>query len=387
MYLEKVSNQHTAEEFIKFPVKLYKEDSNYIRPLDKDIQFVFDKEQNKYFRHGECERWLLRDSSHNVIGRIAAFINRKTLNTYDQPTGGLGFFECIENKEAAFLLFDTAKQWLEDKDMEAMDGPINFGERDKWWGLLVDGFYEPCYCCNYNPKYYQDFFEEYGFQLYFKQFTYYRKVGDKLADKYLNKANRIFQDPDYTFEHIKLKNLAKYIEDFRTVYNKAWVKHAGIKEMSLAQAKVIMNQLRPILDEKIVWFTYYKGECVGFFVSIPELNQLFKHVNGKLDWIGKLKLLYHKWRGTNKTMYGIVFGITPEHQRKGVEVAMIVKAAETIQDTDKVFYKDFQMNWIGDFNPKMMNVAEQIGGRVYKTHHTYRYLFDRTKEFERYPML
>ncbi len=387
MYLQRVSDKNTAQEFLQFPLSIYKNDSNYIRPLDKDINFVFDKEKNKYFRHGECERWLLKAEGGKTIGRIAAFVNRKTAKTFDQPTGGLGFFECIDDQQAAFKLFDTAKNWLIERGMEAMDGPVNFGDRDKWWGLLVDGFYEPCYCSNYNPPYYQQFFEDYGFEVYFKQYTYYRKLEWELSPAYMAKAKNILENPDYTFEHMHKNNLSKYIEDFRTVYNKAWVKHAGVKEMSPAQAKVIMNQLKPVLDEKIVWYAYYKGECVGFYVNIPELNQLFKYVNGKLDLIGKLKFLYHKWRGTNRTMYGIVFGIAPEHQKKGVEAAMIVEAAKVILDKKQVTYTDFQMNWIGDFNPKMMNVAEQIGGKIYKTHHTYRYLFDRTKEFKRHPII
>lgn len=387
MYLQEVSDKKAAKEFLLFPLSIYKNDPNYIRPLDKDVEFVFDKEKNKYFRHGECVRWLLKDEQGKVIGRIAAFINKKSLKSFDQPTGGVGFFECIENKEAAFKLLDTAKDWLAERGMEAMDGPINFGDRDKWWGLLVDGFYPPCYCCNYNPKYYQDFFEEYGFEVYFKQYTYYRHLDTALSDSYMEKAQRILQNPDYTFEHMRIKNLPKYIEDFRTVYNKAWVKHLGVKEMTPAQAKVIMGQLKPILDEKIVWYAYYKGECVGFYVNIPELNQLFKYVNGKLDLIGKLKFLYHKWRKDNKTMYGIVFGISPEHQKKGVEAAMIVAASKVLLHKKQVSYEDFQMNWIGDFNPKMMNVAEQIGGKIYKTHHTYRYLFDRTKEFKRHAII
>lgn len=388
MKIKEVNDKKTGKAFLELPLTLYKNDPNFIRPLDKDIEFVFDTNKNKYFRHGECIRWVLLDSNEKVIGRIAAFINRKTAKTFDQPTGGVGFFECIENKEAAFLLFDTAKEWLAIKGMEAMDGPINFGDRDKWWGLLVDGFYPPCYCCNYNPTYYQTYFEGYGFQVYFKQHTYYKKVREQLAPSYLEKANTILDNKDYHFEHMRLNNLEKYIEDFRTVYNKAWVKHAGVREMTTQQAKVIMGQLKPVIDEKIIWYAYYKNECVGFYINIPELNQLFvKHVNGKLDWIGKLKFLYHKWRKTSKDMYGIVFGIAPEHQRKGVEAAMIVAAAKTIQDSSKVPYEDLQMNWIGDFNPKMMNVAEHIGGRIYKTHHTYRYLFDRTKEFKRHPIL
>ncbi|RRN76661.1 hypothetical protein EIM50_23560, partial [Pseudoxanthomonas sp. SGD-10] len=130
MYLQRVSDKNTAQEFLTFPLSIYKNDPNYIRPLDKDINFVFDKEKNKYFRHGECERWLLKGENDRTIGRIAAFINRKTAKTFDQPTGGLGFFECIDDKEAAFKLFDTAKDWLKERGMEAMDGPVNFGDRD-----------------------------------------------------------------------------------------------------------------------------------------------------------------------------------------------------------------------------------------------------------------
>src|SRR5690606_4128573 len=149
---------------------LYAKDQHYIRPLDTDINMVFDRDKNQNFQKGDAIRFLLQDDEGKDIGRIAAFYSLKTMDQYDQQAGGCGFFECIEDQKAAFLLFDSAKAWLQMKGMEAMDGPINFGDRDKWWGLLVDGFYAPCYQCNYNPPYYQAFFEDYGFQVYFKQF-------------------------------------------------------------------------------------------------------------------------------------------------------------------------------------------------------------------------
>ena len=100
-------------------------------------------------------RWILKDDEGKLIGRIAAFTNKKYKNKGDDvPVGGIGFFECINNQEAADLLFDNAKHWLIQKGMEAMDGPINFGERDRWWGLITDGFTPPLYCMNYNPPYY-----------------------------------------------------------------------------------------------------------------------------------------------------------------------------------------------------------------------------------------
>ncbi len=368
-------------------VRMYKNDPNYIRPLDKDVNNVFDPKKNKLLRDGEAIRWILQDSSGKSIGRVAAFINKRTANANDQPTGGMGFFDCINDQAAANMLLDACREWLKERGMEAMDGPINFGERDKWWGVLIDGFYQPTYCMPYNFPYYQQLLENYGFQLYFRQYTYYRTVHDELPPEYHEKAQRILGDPRYSFRHLNKKELGAYTGYFRDVYNKGWAKHEGVKPMGEAQATAIMNQLKPILDERIMWFAFYEGEPVGFFIAIPELNQLFKYANGKLDLLGKLKFLFHRWRGACKTMYGIVFGITPEHQGKGVEAAMIVAAGKKVINNPRIPYQDLQMNWIGDFNPKMMKVVEQIGGRIYKTHATYRYLFDRTKEFKRTKIL
>jgi hypothetical protein len=387
MHLIEVTNATTRKEFIQFPVRLYRHDPNYIRPLDSDIEDIFDGKKNKLLRKGACIRWLLKDEKEETIGRIAAFVNPQTVNTFDQPTGGIGFFECINSQEAANILFNTSQEWLQTQGMAAMDGPINFGDRDKWWGLLVEEFSAPSYTTNYNFPYYQQLFENFGFQLYFKQYTYKRKVKVPLEQRYTDKSNIILSNPDYSFRHMEKKNMAKYTEDFRQVYNKAWAKHLGVKEMSPAQAQLIMKKMKPIMDERIVWFAYYKEEAVGFFIAIPELNQIFKYVNGKLDLLGKLKFVYYRWRGVINRATGIVFGIAPDHQRKGVEAAMITASGDRFYFKEEAPYEDMVMNWIGDFNPKMMRVCEQIGATIYKTHITYRKLFDETKEFKRAPII
>ncbi|MEQ9656496.1 hypothetical protein [Fulvivirga sp.] len=389
MRVVEVSNKAQAQEFIKLPVRLYMNNPKWIRPLDKDIDAVFDPKKNKTFRNGECIRWILEDDYGKVVGRVAAFINKKTVSKdNDQPTGGMGFFECINDKEAAFLLFDTCKEWLTKNEMQAMDGPINFGERDKWWGLLVDGFeIEPNYNCNYNPPYYQELFEAYGFKDYFKQYTFGRKVRDPFSSKLMDKGEKILSQKDsgYSFRHLELSKLDKYTEDFRIVYNKAWARHKGVSQMSSLQAKAIMKQMKPIIDEKIVWYGYYNEEPIAFYINLPEVNQIFKYVNGKLDIIGKLKFVYHKWRKSCKKMLGLVFGIVPEHQGKGVEGALVLATAQMVQK-DYPRYDDLEMNWIGDFNPKMIRVVEQVGGDIVKTHITYRKLFDENQEFKRCPI-
>lgn len=383
MKLIEVTTPAHQKEFIEMAVRLYKNEKNWIRPLDADIEGLFHKETNKLFRNGaKSKRWLLQNDKAETIGRVAAFINPKMKEK--QPTGGLGFFECINDHTAAFQLFDVAKDWLQSEGMEAMDGPINFGERDKWWGLLVEGYSEPNYNMPWNFGYYQDFFENYGFQLYFKQFTYAKKLQQKgFVDKLVKRADVILADPDYEFRYIKGKELnEKAPQYFADTYNKAWARHLG-KTISLKEAQMMFAKMKPILDPKLIYFGFYKDEPISMYIQIPEINQIFKHVNGKMDWLGKLKFLYYRTFFPPNKMLGLVFGVVPEHQAKGVEGAMVVQYDKMTRERGFP-YKTIEMNWIGDFNPKMMRVCEQLLADIYKTHHTYRYLFDREKPFERH---
>ena len=134
MNLIEVTTPSLAKDFISVNVELNKNNSHYIRPLDKDINSVFDPKKNKSFSLGEIIRWILKDDNGQLIGRIAAFVQKKYKNKGDEfPVGGIGFFECINSQTAAAKLFDSAKEWLLQQKVQAMDGPINFGERDRWW--------------------------------------------------------------------------------------------------------------------------------------------------------------------------------------------------------------------------------------------------------------
>ena len=290
MQLIPVTNNATAKEFIQVAVDLYKNDPNWIRPLDKDINEVFDPKKNKAFRFGEAERWILKDNSGKSIGRIAAFVNKKYKNKGDDvPVGGVGFFECINNQEAADLMLDNAKHWLMQKGMEAMDGPINFGERDKWWGLVTKGFDEPLYCMNYNPPYYQQLFERYGFKLFFNQVCFGLDPTAPLEKKINDRHAKFDADPNFSSKHIKKDQLEKFALDFTTIYNKAWAGHGGMKQMAKEQVLLLFKKMKPVMDEILIWFAYHKEEPIAMFVNMPDLNQWFKHLDGKFDLLHKLK--------------------------------------------------------------------------------------------------
>ena len=381
MNIIEVNSKKDKKDFIQIACSIYKNEKNWIRPLDKDINSVFDPKTNKAFRKGDVKRWILKNNNE-TIGRIAAFYSSKN-DKEKLRVGGCGFFECIDDKEAAKMLFDTAKNWLEKNGYNSMDGPINFGERDKWWGCLVEGFdIDPNYLQNYGKAYYQKLFENYGFQLLFRQLTFLKKVRTPLSEKLSLKAERALRDPNYNFKTLEKRNIQKYIRDFTKIYNDAWSKYPGVSKLELSQAKLLFGQLKPILDEKILWFAYHNNDPIGFFISIPEMNQIFKHVNGKLDLFGKLKTFYHlKIKKSCKKMVGLVFGIVPKHQGKGVDGALIMASRETIQE--KLAYEDLELNWIPDFNKNMIRVAEQVQVKLGKIHHTYRYNFDSSIPVER----
>jgi len=387
MQIVEVKDRKGQKDFLRVNVKLFKGEPNYIQPLDKDVEEVFNPQKNKAFRFGEAIRWVLKDEKGKLIGRIAAFVNKKYRTKGDRfPVGGVGFFDCINDQQAANLLFDTAKEWLSQKGMGAMDGPINFGERDRWWGLIVEGFQPPLYCMSYSKPYYRTLFQQYGFEVFFNQVCYGLDPTRELNKKILDRHEELKKDPDFKAVHATKKDLDKFAVDFSIVYNKAWAGHGGLKEISKELAIAMFRKMKPVMDEKIVWFTYYKEEPIAIFLNIPDLNQWFKYLNGKFDLYHKLKFLWVKWTKPNRRFTGIIFGIVPEHQGKGVDAFMINEAKFVVQALHK--YNYYELQWIGDFNPKMINVAEGLGD-TYLTRRliTWRYQFDRSLPFERHPIL
>ncbi len=387
MHLVEVTNPKLAKEFLLVNIVINKNNPNYIRPLDKDINEIFDPKKNKTFRHGSVKRWILKNDAGELIGRIAAFVNKRYKNKGDDvPVGGIGFFDVINNQVAADMLFDVAKHWLMQQGMEAMDGPINFGERDRWWGLVVEGFQEPLYGMNYNPPYYRELFETYGFKNFFNQICVgldaKKPVNEKLVQRHATYAEK----PEFKAIHADKGRLDKFAKDFTTIYNKAWAGHGGMKQLRNEQVIQMFRKMKPVMDERLLWFTYYKEEPIAMFINLPDLNQWFKYLNGKFDIWHKLKFLWIKKTKPCKKFTGIAFGIVPEFQGKGIDAFMVVEAAKVVQP--QTSYTEYEMQWIGDFNPKMLNVAHSIGDTFDSRRLiTYRYLFDRTKEFKRHPVL
>ncbi len=386
MQVIEVVNAATEKEFLQFNATANAGNPHYIRPLDNEVKDVFNKSKNKNYKYGDTKRWIIKDSYGKTVGRIAAFTNSHYINKgTDFTTGGIGFFDSINDQSVANLLFDTAKKWLQNQNCQAMDGPINFGDRDKNWGLMVEGFdNEPVYGMAYNPPYYQQLFDGYGFKNYYNQYFYSMNVDHPLPPRFPERHAKFKAKPGYEARHATLDKLDKYAGDFSTVYNAAWAQHGEAKEITKEQVLKLFNTMKPIMDPRMLWFAYYKEEPIAMFINIPDVNQYFKHFNGKFGIIEKLRLLWMKKTGYCKKLTGLAFGVVPKYQALGIDSFMIYESALLVQG--KGWYNTYEMGWAGDWNPRMIAIYKSLGGQQSRHLVTYRYIFDETKHpFERHP--
>lgn len=382
MKLIDVTDRQTAREFLEVPKILYRDDPNWTCPLDMEIENAFNPLKNSCYMHGDTRRWILKDDRDLLIGRIAAFYDKNKAFHNPQPTGGIGFFECIRDPEAANRLFDVARDWLHEQGMQAMDGPVNFGENFVNWGLLVEGFVPQGYGMPYNFPYYKDFFENYGFKVYFEQYSFHDNFSRPYPEHMRAFGERMWRKPEFSFRHIEMKNAEKYLKDLVLMYDKVWSDFLeNYTPLKFEDLNSIFQDARAMLDERFIWFAYHLDQPVGFLIVFPDINQALRKLkNGKLNFWNILKLLYHKKRSINRGRL-LLSGVVPEFQRTGVVGGMYIKLTDAMRAAG---YKELELSWVGDYNITVNRMYGQFGATKEKTHITYRYLFDQQAPFERF---
>jgi len=389
MHIVEVITKNDRKEFINLPKRLYKDDPFWVCQLDSAVESVFDPAKNRTFKHGEAIRWIVKNDLGITIGRIAAFIDRVRSAANSQPTGGIGFFEITENKDAAFALFDTAREWLTERGIEAMDGPINFGENDNNWGLLVEGFMQQGFGMPYHKKYYRSFFEDYGFKNYFEQYSYHKEVRGadnvivQFPERMMKIAEWLSRRPGYSFRHFEFRNKEKFVHDIVEIYNSTW---SLFKEDFTPLDPVFLDdslkKAKLIVDEELIWFAYFNDKPISFFILFPDLNQILKHFSGQLNLWNIVRFVYFRLTHKMTRMRAIVGGVHPAYQNSGVESAIFLQLYRVFKH--KPWFKELELSWVGDYNPRMIAIYEALGAKKAKTHITYRYFINTSLPFIRY---
>lgn len=362
--IKTVGTKKDKQNWFEFSRKLYRNDPNFISYIDGDIEDLFQPKTNPFLLSGEGQRLLLFKEGE-IVGKCAVFYY---LNTDKQITkSGIGFFDCIEDFTAFQFLIDYCIDWLKKRNIQEVEAPVNFGDRDSFWGLLIQGKHPNSYRENYHFPYYQTFFESYGFSKSIEQTTYLINKEIFNFNRINNIAQRVLNNRDYQFRYLDYSNLKIFAEHFCEIYNQAWSFHEDFSPVNKNKLYQRLTQIKPILPQDLAIFAYYKDLPIGFYISILELNQLISKNKGKLTLWQKIRFILGRKR--IHQVRGIIFGVIPQFHNLGIETGMIMRFYESILRNPQWHFAE--LAWIGDFNPKMLSLLKSLGAQLHKVHYTY----------------
>ncbi|MBL7075400.1 N-acetyltransferase [candidate division KSB1 bacterium] len=363
-----VKSKKDLNQFIKFPWLIYKGDPNWVPPLISEIKNLLNPKKHPFHEHAEVELFLAKRDG-GVVGRIAAIINDNHIKEHNEKAGFFGFFECINDYQVAEKLFDTVRDWLKERGMEIMRGPMNFSVNEEC-GLLVNGFDSPpVVMMTYNPRYYLELIDRYRFVKARNLYAYY--MDDKAFPERFGKViEAIKKRTGVSVRKIKMKDFDNEVKRVKLIYNAAWSQNWGAIPMTDNEFDKLAKDMKMILDPDLALIAEIGGKPVGFSLTIPNVNEALIKLNGRLFPLGIFKLLWHFYVKKFHSTRTIIMGVIEEHRHKGIDSIFYY---QTFKDGTAKGYWWGEMSWILEDNLPMVRALEKMGARIYKTYRIYDY--------------
>jgi GNAT superfamily N-acetyltransferase len=361
-----VTTKEEKSNFIRFPYNHYTEDTYWVAPLLIEQKKLLNEEKNPFFENAEIALFLAEHNG-NPAGRIAAIIDRRYNDFHNTKTGFFGFFECIDHQATANLMFKVAEDWLKRRGMQDVLGPANPSMMDEI-GVLVQGFDKyPSIMMPYSKNYYDKLLKGAGYGKEMDLLTYL--VTQDSVDR--NRANRALEIvkkrlPNIHIRKINLKEIKDEVKIIRKIFNAAWSKNWGYIPLSEAEFDSLASDLKVIVDDDFAHIAEIDGEPVAFSIGLPDYNQIFRNMNGRLFPFGLFKILWNR-KKIDKIRTALM-GVLPEYQGKGIDVLLHREAIEN--GLIKNVYSS-EVGWILENNVQMVRVAEKIGGELDKVYRIY----------------
>ena len=376
--IKKVVTAEDIDRFHQLPFEIYRSEPHWIPPFRFEIESVFNPEKNPFFSHGECERFLIQDGDE-VVARFALMNNPEKDQVYDPPMGGIGFVEMVRDQQVANAMIDYARVWHSRRGYSSFRGPINFGENDNYWGLLVENFDEPpIYGMFYHPPWYRDLLENTGAEKFDDHLSYKLYFANELPERLVRITDRIESRPDVQLRPIDFRNIYKDADAIREIYNEAWSeqdiaeRESEFTELTRETVHGMVKKLRHIMIRDSVLLAFVDGEPASFIVCVPDLNEISAETGGELRWWHTLKLLRLKRTATR--LRTIVFGTKPKFRKMGLEALTFVRGVQlTRAAAPNLEY--LEGAWVSEKNWLMQRSLEALGCVHHKTHRTYRWKF------------
>jgi hypothetical protein len=365
LYVEEVRSEQDLMTFIRFPWKIYQGDRYWVPPLIKDLLSKFSP--NHPFRSHSEMIFLLAYKEGEIAGRIAGIIDHHYVEFHQDKVGFFGFFESTVNAEVAEILLSWVEAWLKEHGMERMIGPMNPSTNDEC-GLLVEGFdTSPCLMMPYNPRYYPSLLESFGLKKAMDLYAYWVEDSPFFHDRLTRIAEKMRKrEPQLQVRPIDLRHFDEELKVVKEIYNHAWSKNWGFVPLTEEEIDDLAKNLKPLVVSDLILFAYWGEEPIGFSVSLPDYNEVLKHLNGKVGLLGGLKFLYYS-RKIRKVRV-MLLGVKHAFQKKGVEGLLYF---ETFRRGTKKGYFQAECSWILEKNLLMQHGIEAMGGKRYKTYRIY----------------
>jgi GNAT superfamily N-acetyltransferase len=360
-----VEGKQALKQFIELQYTLYRGDPYFVPQPRIAVRDLLNRHKHPFYANAEIELFLARQNGR-VIGRIAAIIDRTHNRVHEEQAGFFGFFECINDQEAANALLDRARQWVMNRGAKFVRGPVSPSTNYEC-GALVEGFdASPMVMMSYNPRYYPQLFERAGL----------RKAKDLLA--YISNANTIemkkidrvaekaLKSTGVTVRPIDMKDFPAEVDRVWNVYNAAWSRNWGFVPMSKEEFYLMGKDMKMILKPELVLIGEVSGRVVGFALALPDINQALKPAGGYLFPLGIFKILYYQ--RLVKSVRVLALGVVEEYRTTGLAAGFY---ATLVRNARKLGYGDAEMSWILEDNTLMNRSLEVMGAKRYKTYRIY----------------
>lgn len=369
-----VQTDEDRRAFLSLPWKVYQGDPFWVPPLFSErMNFITN---HPFLEHADIEFFMAK-RGQQLVGTIAAFINHNHNKFHNEHIGFFGFFEVLEDMEAASALLETAEKWVKDRGYDAIRGPAQYSTNEEC-GLLVDGFDDPPrILMTYNPPRYIDYLENQGFvkamdlHAYAQDLDNYVGEGE-LPRKLTRVVEKIKNRKDIHIRKVDLKNYDLEVERVKEIYNQSWAKNWGFIPMTDAEFKGMGEELRQILDPDLTLVGEVDGEPIGVSITLPDLNQPLRNAYptpGKPEWLTMAQLVWN-WKVKRQVNWVrvLILGVLPEYRIRGVDALFYY---ETAKAALKKGMKHAEMSWILENNDAISRPIQVMGGKVYKTYRFY----------------
>ncbi|MBC6420424.1 MAG: hypothetical protein GDA38_01770 [Hormoscilla sp. SP12CHS1] len=365
--IQAVTTPADRELFLDVPVRVYKNDPNWVPPLRSSVAKQFNSD-NPFFEYGQLQQFIALEEGQ-PLGRIVTAINQRLIEREGKRIGLFGFFECVEDFKIAKALLETASQWLRDRGMVVARGPIDLSTHNNCL-FLVDGFdFPPMMMMPYNPPYYPEFMGDDGWQKAKDAYAYDFQT-DKPLDPKFEKGYRIACKSGITFRPIRTKGEG-FQQDCRSLYHLFTTSFAANWSSTPRREEEFLEEaqdLQQLVDPDIFPVAEDNGKMIGFWMGLPDYNMALKHVNGKLNWLGILKFLWYR-RQIDRAIVPAMSSL-PEYRRKLVPLALIYLGMQGGTKKGKR-YRRAELSWIFEDNIASRKLIEASGGKIYKTYRIY----------------